>query len=48
MARHSFNELPSQAIADSAYSVLRKRAVQIAGAMGGVRQVVDKLVVKAS
>ena len=28
--------------------VLRKRAVQIAGAMGGVRQVVDKLVVKAS
>lgn len=27
--------------------VLRRRAVQIAGAMSGVRQVVDKLVVKA-
>jgi len=27
--------------------VLRQRAVQIAGAMSGVRQVVDKLVVKA-
>ena len=28
--------------------VLRQRAVQIAGALSGVRQVVDKLVVKAS
>jgi len=28
--------------------VLRKRAVQIAGSLSGVRQVVDKLVVKAS
>lgn len=28
--------------------VLRKRAVQIAGALSGVRQVVDKLVVKAA
>jgi hypothetical protein len=27
MARHSFDELPSQAITDSAYSVLRKGTV---------------------